>query len=43
MIVNKLNCLKYKERGKELKVLYYASAAATYNSNLPYMMANRLI
>jgi hypothetical protein len=43
MIVNKLDCLEYKERGEELKVPHYISAAATRDSNLPYMTANRLI
>ena len=31
--------LKSKERGKELKVLYYASAAAVCDGNLPYIIA----
>jgi hypothetical protein len=43
MLVNKLDCQEYKEGGKELKVFYYASAAAAYNGNLPYITANRLI
>jgi hypothetical protein len=44
MLVKRLFFLKeYKEGGKEFKVLYYASTAATYDSNLPYVTANRLI
>ena len=34
-MVKKLNCWEYRERGKELKVFYYASAAAAYDGNLP--------
>ena len=34
------NYLKYKERGKELKVPHYASAAAAYNGNLPHYKGN---
>jgi hypothetical protein len=29
-----INNKRYKERGEELKVLHYASAAATHNRNL---------
>ena len=43
MLVNKLDCLRIKERGKELKVLYYASAAAVRDGNLPYVKATCLI
>ena len=43
MIVEKLNCWEYKERGKEFKVLYYASAAAVYDGNLPYVKATCLM
>jgi hypothetical protein len=42
-MVKKINCLKYKEGGKEFKVPYRASTAAVYNSNIPYITANRLI
>ena len=34
-MVKKLNCLRIKERGKEFKVPYYASAAAVCDGNLP--------
>ena len=37
MIVNKLNYWEYGERGKELKVSYYISAAAVRDGNLPYL------
>jgi hypothetical protein len=40
MLVNKINYYKYKEGGKKFKVFYYASAAAVYNSNLPYCSGN---
>ena len=33
-MVEKLNYLKYGERGKELKVPHYTSAAAARNGNL---------
>ena len=42
MIVNKLNCWEYGERGKELKVFYYASAAAVRDGNLLYVKATCL-
>ena len=32
--------VRYEERGKELKVSHYASAAAVYNGNLPYYNGN---
>ena len=35
----KLGLLKSRKRGKELKVLYYASAAAACDGNLPYIKA----
>ena len=35
-----INSYKYKERGKELKVPYYASAAAAYDGNLPHYNSN---
>ena len=41
-MVKKLNCYKYGERGKELKVPYYASAAAARDGNLPYIKATCL-
>ena len=43
MIVNKINCWEYKERGKEFKVPHYASAAAACDSNVPYIKATCLI
>ena len=39
-MVEKLNCWEYEEGGKELKVLYHASAAAAYDGNLPYYNGN---
>jgi hypothetical protein len=39
----RINYLKYKEGGEEFKVPYRASAAAAYNGNMPYIMANCLI
>ena len=42
-MVNKLDCLRIKERGKELKVPYHASAAAARDGNLPYVKATCLI
>ena len=41
-MVKKINYWKYGERGKELKVLYYASAAAVCDGNLPYIKATCL-
>ena len=41
-MVNKIDCWEYRERGKELKVLYYASAAAACDGNLPYIKATCL-
>jgi hypothetical protein len=43
MLVKKLDDIFYKERGKEFKVPYYTNAAATRDSNLPHMTANRLM
>ena len=37
-----IDCYKYEERGEELRVPYYASAAAARDGNLPYIMANCL-
>ena len=34
--------IKIKERGKELKVPYYANTAAVCNGNLPYVKATCL-
>ena len=34
------DCWEYKERGKELKVPYYTSAAAAHNGNLPNCDSN---
>ena len=42
MMVNKLNCLRTRRRGKELKVPHYASAAAVRDGNLPYIIATCL-
>ena len=41
-MVEKLNCLKYGEKGKELKVPYYASAAVARDGNLPHVKATCL-
>ena len=35
MMVNKIDCWEYGERGKELKVPHHASAAAACDGNLP--------
>ena len=35
-----INCCKYKERGKELKVPHHASTAAVHDGNLPYCDGN---
>jgi hypothetical protein len=40
MLINKINCCKYKEGGEEFKVLYYANAAAVCNGNLLYYSGN---
>jgi hypothetical protein len=40
MLVNKINCCKYKEGGKEFKVFYYANVVAARNSNLPHYGGN---
>ena len=37
------DCLKYKERGKELKVPHYASTVVACDSNIPYIKATYLI
>jgi hypothetical protein len=39
----RLNYYKYKKGGKEFKVPHYTNTAAAYNSNIPYITANRLI
>ena len=36
----KLDCWKYGERGKELKVPHHASAAAARDGNLPQLAPN---
>ena len=41
-MVKKLNYWEYGERGKELKVLYYASTAAARDGNLSYVKATCL-
>jgi hypothetical protein len=38
-MVEKLDCCESGERGEELKVPYYASAAAAHDGNLPYIKA----
>ena len=43
IMVNKINCWEYRERGKEFKVPYYASAAAARDGNLPYIKATCLM
>ena len=43
MLVDKLDCLRIEERGKELKVPYYTSTAAVYDGNLPYIKVTCLI
>ena len=42
MLVNKIDWWEYRERGKELKVPHYASAAAACDGNVPYMKATCL-
>ena len=42
-MVEKLNCWKYGERGKELKVPHHTSAAVVRDGNLPYIKATCLI
>ena len=42
-MVKKLDLFEFGERGKELKVPYYASAVAARNGNLPYIKATCLI
>ena len=39
IMVNKIDCWEYRERGKELKVPHYTNAAAARDGNLPYIMA----
>ena len=39
MMVDKALLLRIKERGEELKVSYYASAAIVCDGNLPYIIA----
>ena len=41
-MVDKAWLLRIKERGEELKVPYYASAAAARDGNLPYVKATCL-
>ena len=43
MLVDKAWLLRIEERGEELKVPHYASAAVEYNGNLPYIKATYLI
>ena len=42
-MIKRLDYGKYEEGGKEFKVPYYASAAAAYDGNLPYIKAMCLI
>ena len=42
MMVKKLNCLKSKERGKELKVPHYTNTTVVRDSNLLYVKATYL-
>ena len=41
-MVKKLNCLKSRERGKELKVPHHTNTAAARDGNLPYIKATCL-
>ena len=41
-MVKKINYWEYRERGKEFKVPYHASAAVAYNGNLPHIKATCL-
>ena len=43
MIVKKLNLFEFGERGEELKVPHYASAAAACDGNLPHVKTTCLI
>ena len=43
MMVDKIDCWEYKERGEELKVPHHASVAAAYDGNLPYIKATCLM
>ena len=43
MMVDKIYYREYKKGGKELKVLYYASAAVACDGNLPHVKAICLI
>ena len=42
MLVNKIDCWEYRERGKKLKVPHYASAAAARDGNMSYVKATCL-
>ena len=42
-MVNKAWLLRTEERGEELEVLYYTSAAVACDGNLPYIKATYLI
>ena len=41
-MVEKLDCYEYGERGKELKIPYYASAVPARDGNLPHVKATCL-
>ena len=41
-MVKKIDCLEFGERGKELKVPYYANAVTACDGNLPYIKATCL-
>ena len=41
-MVKKLNCYKYGEKGKELKVPHHTSTAPVRDGNLPHVKATCL-
>ena len=41
-MVKKINWLRIKERGKELKVPHHANTATVYDGNLPHIKATCL-
>ena len=42
MMVDKIDCWEYGERGKEFKVPHHASAATARDGNLPHIKATCL-
>jgi hypothetical protein len=42
-MVEKINCYKYREGGKELKVPHHTNTAAARDGNMPYIKATCLI